>query len=577
LSSVAPQHPVFFEPLFRTAAPDSGVSPSGYTPARIRHAYNFDSITLGGTVTGDGSGQTIAIVDAFDDPNIANDLKAFDQQFGLPDPVFTKVAQSGTGVDSSGGWGMEESLDVEWAHAVAPGAHILLVEAADNSWNNLSAAVAYAARQPGVGVVSMSFGGGEDPSDTSDDSLFTTPAGHAGVTFVASSGDSGTISYPAASPNVLAVGGTSLLLSGNNTIASETAWSGSGGGLSQYEPLPGYQQAAMANLGSTRGNPDVAYAADPNTGFAVYDSFDNPRGPWSQVGGTSAGAPQWAGLIAIANQGRALQHQGSLDGPGQTLPMIYALGGSGFHDVTSGSNAGFSAGAGYDLVTGWGSPNAAQIVARLTGQPQSGGSLGATGQNISATAGRSFTGVVAVVQDTFGNVSAGSFSATIAWGDGSTSAGTVTANADGTFNVSGTHTYAGQGTYSVTVRVEDVVNTQAASTGGTATVAPNPFAPQVSTPPAPTVAPGTQTPGPVPGVFVQVVKVKGKYQVQVFDLTTGLLMFSLSPFSSSVRHAPQVQMIDLNNDGVADWLITAQQGKQPVVVALDGTDGAPLF
>jgi subtilase family serine protease len=587
LLSSAPQHPAFLEPLFRTVTPDSGAAPSGYTPAQIRHAYDFDSITFaGGTVTGNGSGQTIAIVDAYDDPNIVNDLHAFDQQFGLPDPTFSRVAQNGStrypGTDPTGGWEMEESLDVEWAHAMAPAARILLVEAADNSWNNLMAAVSFAARQSGVSVVSMSFGGGEDPTETGSDSLFTTPVGHQGVTFVASSGDSGTISYPAASPNVLGVGGTSLFLNGSS-YAGETAWSGSGGGLSQYEPLPGYQQAVLGGLSGTRGSPDVAYNADPNTGFAVYDSFDNPSGPWTQVGGTSAGAPQWSALLAIANQGRALNGQGSLDGPSQTLPMIYALAGSGFHDVTSGSNGdGYTAGPGYDLVTGWGSPDAAQVVAQLAGQPQSPGStLSATGQNVSATAGSSFTGVVAVVRDTFANVSAGNFSVTITWGDGGSSAGTVTANADGTFSVSGTHTYTQAGSYTVTVQVQDVVNKQTATAQALAAVAPNPAAPTQTTvsPPIVVTTPvqPPQQQAPQPGVFVQVVRVKGRFQVQVLDLNTGLLLFTLSPFSSSVRRTPQVLLLDLNGDGVADWLLLAQQGKRTVVVALDGIDGSPLF
>src|SRR5581483_7133596 len=144
-----------------------------------------------GTVPADGRGTTIAIVDAFDDPNIANDLHQFDLRFGLPDPVFTKVNQSGGSAPprADAGWASEIALDVEWAHAIAPRANILLVEATDNSDTNLYAAVRYAASQPGVVVVSMSFGSSEYSGETSFDSVFRTPSSHAGVTFVASSGD----------------------------------------------------------------------------------------------------------------------------------------------------------------------------------------------------------------------------------------------------------------------------------------------------------------------------------------------------------------------------------------------------
>src|SRR5207237_345698 len=155
-------------------------------------------------VAGDGAGTTIAIVDAYDDPKIANDLHQFDVAWGLPDPVFTKVNQTGgtTYPAANGGWASEIALDVEWAHAIAPKANILLVEASSNSYANLFAAVQYAAKQPGVVAVSMSFGGGEFSGETSYDSVFLTPSGHNGVTFIASSGDSGApVSYPAGSPN----------------------------------------------------------------------------------------------------------------------------------------------------------------------------------------------------------------------------------------------------------------------------------------------------------------------------------------------------------------------------------------
>jgi hypothetical protein len=359
-------------------SPHSSSAPYGFSPAQIRHAYGFDQIAFNhGTVQGDGSGQTIAVVDAYDDPNIAWDLHAFDVQFGLPDPAFIKVAQDGStrfpSTDPAGSgnpnWESETALDVEWAHAIAPGATILLVEAYDPS--NLFTAVDFAARQPGVVVVSMSWGSNEYASETALDRHFTTPAGHAGITFVASAGDQAIVNYPAASPHVLAVGGTSLRLDGEGNIASETAWSSSGGGVSQYEPSPSYQSGTVS-AGPMRATPDVAYDADPWTGFSIYDSYNDPQNPWFEFGGTSAGAPQWAALIAIADQGRALRGLGSLDGPSQTLPLLYALRGSDFRDITSGGGQAGSGGAGYDLITGLGSPLAYRLVADLALQPVGG-------------------------------------------------------------------------------------------------------------------------------------------------------------------------------------------------------------
>ncbi|MBX9653019.1 S53 family peptidase [bacterium] len=375
--------------------------PTGMTPTQVRHAYGIDQITFSsGTVAGNGAGMTIAIVDAYDDPNIGDDLRKFNAAFGLPNSGFTKVNQNGgtTYPAADKGWAGEIALDVEWAHAIAPLANILLVEAFDNSWANLSAAVQYAARQPGVVAVSMSWGGGEFPGEQTFDSTFTTPAGHAGVTFVASSGDTGApASYPAVSPNVLSVGGTTLTLNASGNIASETAWGGSGGGISTQEEQPSYQRGIVTQTTTRRGNPDVAYNANPNTGFAVYDSYSNgSTTPWSQYGGTSAGAPQWAAIIAIADQGRSLSGLSSLDGRSQTLPMLYSFAASDFNDITSGTSNGsttISAGVGYDLVTGRGSPKANLVVRDLVGQsttPQSSVHFAVTGIS-STTAGSPFS------------------------------------------------------------------------------------------------------------------------------------------------------------------------------------------
>src|SRR5205823_5028283 len=146
----------------------------------------------------------------------------------------------------------------------------------DDSFSNLNAAVRFAASRPGVVAVSMSWGGGEYSRERNNDSTFLTPSGHPGVTFVASSGDDGAPpSYPAVSPNVLSVGGTTLNLSSSGTIQSETGWDGSGGGLSQYEAQPGYQRGVVTQSGTQRANPDVSYDSDPNTGFPVYDTSNN--------------------------------------------------------------------------------------------------------------------------------------------------------------------------------------------------------------------------------------------------------------------------------------------------------------
>jgi subtilase family serine protease len=347
--------------------------PAGFSPGQISQAYGFNQIYFNnGTIKGDSSGQTIAIVDAYNQPNIASNLQTFDSMYGLPAPPhFTVVNENGGGSlpAADQGWGLEISLDVEWAHAMAPGANILLVEANSPSYSDLMAAVDYARNQPGVSVVSMSWGSGEWTSEGYYDSYFTTPAGHQGVTFVASSGDNGSAGapeYPSVSPNVLAVGGTQLTTDSAGNYIGEVGWSGSGGGISTSESQPGYQQGVVTQTGSNRAVPDVAYNGSSNSPFAVYDT--SSYGGWLEVYGTSAGAPQWAALVAIADQGRALDGLGSLDGGAQTLPTIYSLPQSDFHDITSGSNGSYSAGPGYDLVTGRGSPIANLIVAGLVAQ-----------------------------------------------------------------------------------------------------------------------------------------------------------------------------------------------------------------
>jgi subtilase family serine protease len=350
-----------------------------YTPAQVRHAYGFDQVNA------DGAGETIAIVDAFYDLAIKSDLAGFSSQFGLPqldgkngDGTFTQLDLSNKTQSPSGDdWTMETALDVEWAHAIAPRANILLVEAASDQLTrtgvpaDLLSAVDTARNTPGVVVVSMSWGLSEWAGETSLDSHFQTPAGHARITFVAASGDNGAPpNWPAISPNVVGVGGTTLRLSAaTGAVVSETAWGngvassslgGSGGGFSQFEAKPAFQ-ATVTQSGVHRTGPDLSFDADPSTGFYVLNSA---RGRWFQAGGTSAGTPQIAALVALADQLRGQARLGSLDGVSQTLPALYAAPAGDYRDIVQGNNR-YPAVPGYDLVTGRGSPLANLLVPYL--------------------------------------------------------------------------------------------------------------------------------------------------------------------------------------------------------------------
>jgi len=363
--------------------PASSSSIVGLTAATVRKAYGLDSIYFNG-VKGDGTGQTIAIVDAYTAPNIVSDLHAFDLAMGLNDPTRQIITQAGATADSPGGWGLESNLDVEWAHAVAPGAKILLVQAKSASYTDLMWAVDAARNTAGVSVVSMSWGSTEFSSYATYDSHFVTPAGHTPITFFASSGDYGAynsggstkyVSYPAVSQYVVGVGGTRLTTDGSGNYVSESGWGngtlsgsqgGAGGGISQYVAKPTYQ-SSVTQSSTFRTVPDVGWLADPNSGVAVYDSYDvGASTPWVQVGGTSLAAPMWAGLMAIVNQGRVQNGLATLNGKTETLPMLYALPSSNFHDITTGNN-GFAAGVGYDLVTGLGTPIASLLAPAMAG------------------------------------------------------------------------------------------------------------------------------------------------------------------------------------------------------------------
>lgn len=341
--------------------------PSGLTPSQVRTAYGFNSISS------KGKGQIIAIVDAYDDPNIEKDLGVFTKHFGLPscttkNGCFKKIYASGKKPKTDAGWAGEIALDVEWAYAMAPEAKIILVEAASAKMQDLYHAVQVAVKN-GATVVSMSWGSSEFSSENSFDSIFNNPK----VTFTASSGDDGTGTiYPASSPYVLAVGGTSLTVDSYGNYQGETAWSGSGGGLSAYESWPDDQSHfPIPQSNNMRGIPDVAYNADPNTGFSVYNSVPGDGGTgWQVVGGTSAGAPQWAAIIAVANSAMSTQLGGNV------ANLLYAAANpetgnyhANFNDITEGSNGdcGYYCDAqdGYDYVTGLGSPELASLITDL--------------------------------------------------------------------------------------------------------------------------------------------------------------------------------------------------------------------
>lgn len=339
-------------------------APSGLSPAQVAMAYGFAHLT------GKGKGQIIGIVDAFDAPTIEKDLNVFSSTFGLPacttkNGCFKKIYAAGKKPSPDGDWAGETSLDVEWAHAMAPQAKIMLVEAKDDSMDALMQAVQVAVKN-GANVISMSWGGAEDANETSIDAIFNQPH----VVFTAASGDSGHgVIYPAASPYVLSVGGTTLSIGSSGNYLGETAWSGSGGGLSAYEVQPEYQSSYPIpnNPNKMRGTPDVSYNADPESGVSVYDSTRDSSGNkgWMVIGGTSAAAPQWAALIADANSsGKYLTNINAL--LYSTATSNYA---NDYNDITLGNNGDCgiycSAQVNYDYVTGLGSPKAANLIMDL--------------------------------------------------------------------------------------------------------------------------------------------------------------------------------------------------------------------
>lgn len=332
--------------------------PGGYTPAQVAHAYGFDALNAAG---GNGTNRTIAIVVAYGTPTLTNDLSVFCSRFGLPAAQVTVASPVGVSRKVDSGWAGETMMDVEWAHAMSPAARLLVVVSPDASTDNLNACVQYAAAR--ADVVSMSWGGVEDPSDRFSHFLFTNPA----VSFVAAAGDTGArdVEWPASDPSVLGVGGTSLLLAGDNTISSETAWSGGSGGVSRYQQIPAYQSGWTAVSG--RSVPDVSYLADPYTGVYVYVTDPaKRRAGWSIYGGTSAGAPQWAALLADRmSLGSSALSNASLYGAvaGVVSGGLFSQNAAYFRDITQSQPysraqpyVAYPPTAGFDLVTGLGSP-----------------------------------------------------------------------------------------------------------------------------------------------------------------------------------------------------------------------------
>ena len=380
-----------------------------YSPQEIQNAYGLAPILNAGYT---GIGETIIIIVSFGSPTIAQDLKTFDADYGLPDPPsFTVLAPLGTTpFDSTNsdqvGWAFETTLDVEWAHAMAPGANIVLLTSPVSETEGVQGMPEfllleqYALNHRLGKIISQSWGATEN-------TLFTTAgrqifedferlyqaAAQQNVTVLASTGDSGsanvdingttypfpTVIFPASSPLVTAVGGTSLYADTSGKYQSETVWKNGlgagGGGVSQHFSEPLYQKlllnSAQKSLRNHRGIPDVAYNADPNTPILIYAGFVPGAAGYYFIGGTSEGSPQWAGIIADANQ-LAGHPLGFLN---LKLYSLAALVGQSqfFHDITIGNNSfngvpGYGASNGWDLASGWGTPNLGKLLGELARQ-----------------------------------------------------------------------------------------------------------------------------------------------------------------------------------------------------------------
>lgn len=348
----------------------------GYIPIQIWDGYQYTS--NGSYNSSYGSGETIAIIDAYGSPSISSDVNTFDSAFNLP-AINLQIVHPFGKVSRNSGWALETSLDVEWSHAMAPAAKIVLIEtpSASNTYL-INDAVNYAYNVTHANVISMSWGEAQSDLTSAElsqySSIFSYVASH-GVIPVAASGDSGasdgtstiTVNYPSTDPSVVSAGGTSIILnnptSTGASYGSEYAWNSSGGGISNYFTEPSYQSSAGINA-SGRATPDVSYDANPNTGVWIYDTtnYEGLSG-WIQVGGTSASAPQWSAIFADIQN---IDGYGSINGVNvhQVLYKIYSSldYSTAFHDITVGYNGYYYAGPGYDEVTGIGSPVVYQLI-----------------------------------------------------------------------------------------------------------------------------------------------------------------------------------------------------------------------
>ena len=363
-----------------------------YDPAQIRAAYGVDRVHA------DASGRTVVIVDAFQSPTITQDVGLFSSTFGLPSAALNVIAPDGlTPFDPNDanqvGWSGEITLDVEWAHAIAPGATIDLVLAKSNDDADILSATKYAVDHNLGDVISQSFGEGEscmDPALLRAQHALFALATAKGITLLASSGDQGSAqpdcnndggffksaSTPASDPLVTAVGGTRLVADSAGNYVSETTWNevstygdAGGGGFSTVYGVPPYQRRLHL---ASRGVPDVSYNAAINGGVLAVWSVPLGQPAYFRFGGTSAGSPQWAGLVALANQlqgGRVGFLNDRLYGWSTSATLRNRL----FHDITTGNNAfgsisGFAAAPGWDAATGVGSPKANTLVPKLAGE-----------------------------------------------------------------------------------------------------------------------------------------------------------------------------------------------------------------
>lgn len=346
--------------------------PVGYTPVQLRAAYGFNRIP------NQGQGQTIAIVVAYDDPHIESDLGYFDTYFHIPpctteNGCFTKIYATGQQPQGNFGWAYETSSDVEWAHAMAPAAKIMLVEAATTSIGDLVYAEQVATTL-GASQISNSWAFPEFDGETAYDYVFQIP----GITFSFATGDAGHGTYyPSSSPYVVAIGGTQLALLTAVPLSSplasnygaEEAWVGSSGGYSYFELEQSWQEGVQQS--GFRSVPDVSFVEGPVVSYDTYGSTG-----WTEVGGTSDGPPPWSSMFAIVNSLRAANGKGPLTQAASDLYTLYynsTTYAQDFHDITMGSNGNCGtdcdAGPGYDLVTGIGTPIANNLVQALVAMP----------------------------------------------------------------------------------------------------------------------------------------------------------------------------------------------------------------